>query len=239
MKKAFVVIGIGLAVSLLLTLFAGYEAFISNGSNTEGSPVITDINSNGGGNSPQTIIIGDARGTTGSAEIRGIPSFEELGGKIITKEQLNNFLRKKGLSIYVPKWVPEGLKLAAIWADTSKGIDFPIILVYSDGNDTDYKVSENKLVIEIRGFVNETMFEQITNKTLFEYYLSKGATPIIKDGELIGVIFDDAYCPTCVTCKTLPLAIVRIDNIEYWINYKDVNSIIELVRSMTQTDSLT
>jgi len=235
MKKIFVIISIGLAVSLLVVLFTGHWAIISNENNIESSPVIADTNSNDGENSPQTIIVGwGTQETAQSGEIRSVPPFEKLGGKVITRDQLNNFLKAKGLSIYVPEWVPEGLKLTAIWADTSKGIDFPIILVYSDGNDTDYRASENKLIVEIKGIASNFM-----NETFLEYYVNEGAIPITKNGKLIGVVFEDAYCPTCATQRTLPLAIVKIGNLEYWISYDDVNSIIKLIRSMAQTSAIT
>lgn len=235
MRKALEIIGIGIAVSLLIALFTGHWAITSNENNMKSDSVI--ISTDNRGSSPQTIVVvRNDLGTVQSGETRGIPPFEKLGGKIITKEELNSFLKTQGLSIYIPKWVPEGLKLVAIWADTSRGVGFPIILVYSsDDNDTDYRVSESKLVVEIRGKVSRS----IMNKTLLEYYISRGAIPITENGELVGLIFEDAYCPTCSSQKTLPLAIVKIGDLEYWINYDDVDSIIKLIKSMAQTSAIT
>ena len=66
-------------------------------------------------------------------------------------------------------------------------------------------------------------------------YIEDGATPIYyANGKLIGVLFKDAYCPTCTSQKTLPLAMVRIDGLDYLISFRHTSTLLKIVHSMKQ-----
>jgi len=160
----------------------------------------------------------------GESSVRGIPPFDVVGERTISYEELMKFIVSRNLTIYFPSWLPRGFSLTAIWArDTSHSLGFPLIIVYSEDNVTDYRAREDNLVIEITK-VSPAPLKQ---------YIEDGATPIYDaSGKLIGVLFKEAYCPTCISRKTLPLAVVRIDGLEYLISFKDSEMLKKIVLSM-------
>jgi len=162
----------------------------------------------------------------GRNAIKGVPPFESIGGRIIAHEEFAKFIASRNLTVYLPSWLPKGYSMAAIWAmDTHHGLEFPLIIVYSKGNVTDYRAREDNLVVEV---VN-------ASPAPLRQYIEDGATPIYDDnGKLIGALFTEAYCPTCTSQKTLPLAIVRIDGLDYLISFRDPNILLKVVHSMKQ-----
>ena len=169
----------------------------------------------------------NSRSHHGGNAVRGVPPFDAIGGRIIAHEEFAKFIASRNLTIYLPTWLPKGYSLAAIWArDTSHGLEFPLIIVYSrDGSITDYRAREDNLVVEV---VN-------ASPAPLRQYIEDGATPIYDDdGKLIGALFTEAYCPTCTSQKTLPLAIVRIDGLDYLISFRDPNILLKVVHSMKQ-----
>ncbi|OYT47837.1 MAG: hypothetical protein B6U85_04280 [Desulfurococcales archaeon ex4484_42] len=161
----------------------------------------------------------------GRNAIKGVPPFESIGGKVISYEEFVRFIVSRNLAIYLPTWLPKKYSLATIWAkNTSHGLEFPLIIVYSKGGSiTDYRAREDNLVVEITK-VSPAPLKQ---------YIEDGATPIYNaQGKLIGALFTEAYCPTCISQKTIPLAIVRIDGLEYLISFRDANTLLKIVHSM-------
>ncbi|OYT44104.1 MAG: hypothetical protein B6U85_10505 [Desulfurococcales archaeon ex4484_42] len=152
------------------------------------------------------------------------PSFEVIGGVVISHEKFMKFVKSKGISIYLPTKLPEGFSLTAIWVrNTSHGFEFPLIIVYSKSGITDYRAREDTLGIEVTR----------ASPAPLEQYVKDGGIPVYNaQGRLIGVIFPDAYCPTCITQKTLPLAIVRIDGLDYLISFKDPEMLKTIILSM-------
>ena len=156
--------------------------------------------------------------------VRGPPPWEKTGGRMITYEEFVNFAKSLNTTVYLPTSLPKGFRLTAVWAEMPYDkIKFPIILVYSNNGIKRYAAEEDTLGIEIYK-VSPAPLQQ---------YVEDGATPIYgKDGALIGVIFPDAYCPTCKVQKTLPLAIVRLGGLEYEITFNDINTLINIIHSM-------
>ncbi|MCD6114637.1 MAG: hypothetical protein J7J78_05000, partial [Thermoprotei archaeon] len=114
-------------------------------------------------------------------KVKGIPSFEAVDGRTISYEELMKFIVFRNLTIYLPSWLPQDFSLTAIWAkDTGYGLEFPLIIVYSRGNVTDYKAREDNLVIEVTK----------ASPAPLKQYIEDGATPIYDaNGKLIGVLF--------------------------------------------------
>ena len=159
-------------------------------------------------------------------KVRGTPPFETVGGRTISYEELMKFIVFRNLTIYLPSWLPQDFSLTAIWArDSSHGLEFPLIIVYSRGNVTDYRAREDNLVMEVMK----------ASPAPLKQYIEDGATPIYDaNGKLIGVLLRDAYCPTCTSWKTLSLAMVRIDGLDYLISFRDTSTLLKIVHSMKQ-----
>ncbi|MCD6195840.1 MAG: hypothetical protein J7J82_03560 [Staphylothermus sp.] len=157
---------------------------------------------------------------------KDIPSFKTVGGRIISYHEFKEFIASRKLEIYLPTCLPDKYSLSAIWArDKGDNLDFPLIILYSKNNVTDYKAREDTLIIEITP----------SSPAPLEQYIENGAKPIYnKNGSLLGVLFEKAYCPTCISQKTLPLAIVRINGLEYLISFRDPNTLIMIINSMKQ-----
>ncbi len=171
-------------------------------------------------------LISDRFNYCGKNYIKNIPGFEVAGGRIISYNEFKEFVASKNLVIYLPTWMPEKFSLTAIWArDRGHNLDFPVIIVYSEDKITDYKAREDTIVIEITP----------TSPAPLEQYIENGAKPIYnKNGSLLGVLFEKAYCSTCISQKTLPLAIVRINGLECLISFRDPNTLIMIINSMKQ-----
>ena len=166
----------------------------------------------------------DNRSTLRENFVRGVPPFEAVGGRTVSYEEFAKFVASRNLTIYLPSWLPKGYSMAAIWArDTSHSLEFPLIIVYSKGNVTDYRAREDNLVVEV---VN-------ASPAPLRQYIEDGAAPIYDaHGRLIDVLFRDAYCPTCINRRTLPLAIVRIDGLDYLVSFRDPDTLKRVVLSM-------
>ena len=167
---------------------------------------------------------GEVENISATTLVRGSPPWEKTGGRMITYEGFVNFAKSLNTTVYLPTSLPKGFRLTAVWAETPYDkVKFPIILVYSDKGIKSYAAEEDTLGIEIRK-VSPAPLQQ---------YVEDGATPIYgKDGALIGVIFPNAYCPTCKVQKTLPLAIVRLGGLEYEITFNDINTLINIIHLM-------
>ncbi len=165
-------------------------------------------------------------GYHGGSFVKGVPPFSATGGRIVSYDEFVGFIRSEGLTIYLPSWLPRGYSLTAVWGrDTDHGLGFPLIIVYSEGDVRDYRAREDNLVVEITK----------PSPAPLRQYLGEGAMPIHgPDGELIGVLLRNAYCPTCVSQKTLPLAIVRMGGLEYLISFRDADTLVKIVSSMEQ-----
>jgi len=159
----------------------------------------------------------------------GILPFERAGGRIVSYEEFVEFVKSRNLTIYLPAYLPEGFTLTAIWArDRSysggQGLDFPLIIIYSiDPNDKCYTAKEGQIGMEIT----------LESPAPLKQYIESGALPIYNaEGKLIGVLFKDAYCPTCKYRETIPLAIVRLGGLEYLMSFDDPDTLVEIVVSM-------
>ncbi len=152
-------------------------------------------------------------------------TFEDAGGTIISYEELLGFIESNRVNLWFPSWVPKNYHLTAIWARKIHGrLDYPVIMVYSINGIKDYRVMEETLVIEVR---------EPSPVPLEEYVEMWNWTPIYDvKGKLIGILKIDAYCTTCKSNETLPLAIVRYDGLEYWISFRDPATLNKIVQSM-------
>ena len=50
----------------------------------------------------------------GERYVKGIPSFEVIGGRTISYEKLMEFIVFRNLTIYLPSWLPHDFSLTAI-----------------------------------------------------------------------------------------------------------------------------
>ena len=162
----------------------------------------------------------------------GPVSYDKIGGRIITKYELAEFLEKNDMKLCLPTWIPSNLSLTAVWALVQgDDIRFPIVFVYSPDGDTYYRTSQNKLIIAIKGFSAEVgkLRESalgMNTKGLFEYYVNRGAIPIYdRVGELVGVIIPGGR-------KSISHAIVEVNGLEYHLYYKDPNALKAIIESM-------
>lgn len=165
------------------------------------------------------------------AIIRGIGAlaFEHAGGRIVSYEEFVEFVKSRNLTIYLPTYLPEGFTLTAIWARDrgylgGQGLDFPLIIIYSkDPDDKCYAAKEGQVGMEIT----------LESPAPLKQYIESGGLPIYDgEGRLIGVLFKDAYCPTCRYRETIPLAIVRLGGLEYRMSFDDPDVLVEIVISM-------
>ena len=162
-------------------------------------------------------------------------------GKIISFEKLleiNKVIEEeRNLTLYLPAWLPEGYKLSAIWV--KRGLNdsewgFPIILVYSKDNYTDYRYKPGTIGFEI--YPASSMSTGWLNLQIKKWNSSCDYISVKISDDIYGIIYKRAAAYYEGKVYRSPLAVLYVKGWSYMISADNLGDLMKIIESLRPID---
>ena len=158
-------------------------------------------------------------------------------GKIISFNKLLDINKvieeKRNLTLYLPTWLPNGYRLSAIWV--KRGLNesewgFPIILVYSKDNCTDYRSRPGTIGFEI--VPSDSMSTGWLNLQIRKWNSSCDYIPIEIGDDIYGIIYKRAATHYNGKVFRKPLAVLYVKGWSYMVDADKLDDLIKIIKSL-------
>ena len=145
---------------------------------------------------------------------------------------------KRNLTLYLPTWLPDGYRLSAIWVGGLNESEwgFPIILVYSKDNYTDYHSRPETIGFEITP--GDSISTGWLNLQIRKWNSSCDYIPIRISDDIYGIIYKSAASHYKGKVYRSPLAVLYVKGWSYMIDADKLDDLIKIIKSLKPIESI-